>query len=220
MLISPAHMSLKDHYRTLGVAQGASSAEIRDAFRTLAKKYHPDKAPENPHATSHFKEIREAYETLSHPARRAAYDEERWLRGMSQRSRHPRSLNPDWILQEARRLRRHMTTIDSYRMNHAALRDYVRSLLSPEHLSILQDAAEHRRLLLDEILASLRHMRFEFAEQLQPELLMLARNSPESDEKIRVWLQQRKSTSRETWVLPTVVLLFVLAFCLLMWWLR
>jgi curved DNA-binding protein CbpA len=213
-------MELKDYYRILGIAQGASSAEIRDAFRTLAKKYHPDIAQDNPHATAHFKEIREAYECLAHPARRAAYDEDRWLRGMSQRSRHPRSLSADWVLQEARRLRRHMSSIDSYRMNHEALRDYVRALLSPEHLSVLRETAEHRSLIIDELMGSLVRMRYEYAESIKPELMMVSEELPSQRLRIHRWLNTRKTAAREVWVLPLLVFVMVIAFCVLMWSLR
>lgn len=213
-------MELKDYYRILGIAQGASSAEIKDAFRNLAKKYHPDVAQDNPFATTHFKELREAYECLSHPARRAAYDEERWLRGMSQRSRHPRSLSPDWILQEARRLRKHMAGIDSYRMNHEALRDYVQALLSPEHMSVLRDAREYRELIANELLASLIRMRYEYAGAMRPELMMLTEGLPDQQARIEDWLKKRKLAAREIWLLPLLVFVVVVAFCVLIWSLR
>ena len=74
-------MSLKNYYKILGVPVSATVDEIKRAFRSLAKKYHPDKAPDNPFAGAHFSDIQEAYAVLSNSSRRAAYDEERWLRG-------------------------------------------------------------------------------------------------------------------------------------------
>jgi molecular chaperone DnaJ len=62
-----------DYYETLGVARNASPDEIKRAFRRLAMQYHPDRNPE-PGAEQRFKEINEAYEVLSDPERRAAYD--------------------------------------------------------------------------------------------------------------------------------------------------
>src|ERR1043165_5497930 len=122
-------MSLKNYYAVLGVPQSATAEEIRNAYRALAKKYHPDTAPDNPFANAHFAEISTAYEVLSNPSQRAAYDEERWLRGLSTRSTAAIRITPDWIRAEAGRLRKHMSHIDTYRMNHTALREYVLALL-------------------------------------------------------------------------------------------
>lgn len=65
---------LKSYYEILGVDEDASADEIKKAFRKLAKQYHPDRNPDDPQAESKFKEINEAYETLSDPQRRAEYD--------------------------------------------------------------------------------------------------------------------------------------------------
>jgi curved DNA-binding protein len=65
----------KDYYEILGIARGAGDEEIRTAFRSLARKYHPDKTGNNPEAENRFKEINEAYEVLSDPNRRHRYDD-------------------------------------------------------------------------------------------------------------------------------------------------
>ncbi|MBC7418281.1 MAG: DnaJ domain-containing protein, partial [Pedobacter sp.] len=61
-------------YEVLGVTQFASDADIKKAFKTLAKKYHPDKNPGVKFYEEHFKKINEAYQTLSNPQARKAYD--------------------------------------------------------------------------------------------------------------------------------------------------
>src|SRR5512135_3942327 len=68
-------MSKKDYYEVLGVNRDASDEEIKKAYRKLAMKYHPDRNPDNPKAEEHFKEAKEAYETLSDSQKRAAYDQ-------------------------------------------------------------------------------------------------------------------------------------------------
>ena len=68
-------VEFKDYYKTLGVARTASDEEIRKAFRKLARQYHPDVAKDKKSAEEKFKEINEAYEVLSDPAKRKKYDE-------------------------------------------------------------------------------------------------------------------------------------------------
>lgn len=63
----------RDYYEILGISRGASSDDIRRAFRNLAKEYHPD-VNKSPEAEAKFKEINEAYAVLSDDERRAAYD--------------------------------------------------------------------------------------------------------------------------------------------------
>jgi molecular chaperone DnaJ len=69
----------KDFYATLGVAKDASSDEIKKAYRTLARKYHPDVNEGDAAAADRFKEISEAYDVLSDEQTRAEYDEARAL---------------------------------------------------------------------------------------------------------------------------------------------
>lgn len=63
-----------DHYATLGVARDANIDEIKSAFRKLARECHPDVAGDDPKAQARFTQVREAYETLVDPVRRATYD--------------------------------------------------------------------------------------------------------------------------------------------------
>src|SRR6476659_6715458 len=69
----------KDFYATLGVSSSASQDEIKKAYRKLAKKYHPDANASDAKAGERFKEISEANNVLSDPAKRKQYDEMRRL---------------------------------------------------------------------------------------------------------------------------------------------
>jgi len=73
-------MAEKDYYQILGVSKNASADELKSAYRSLAKKYHPDvyataSDAEKKKAEEKFKEIQHAYDVLSDPQKKAAYDE-------------------------------------------------------------------------------------------------------------------------------------------------
>ncbi len=84
-------MEFKDYYKVMGVARDATETQIKQAYRKLARKYHPDVSKEKD-AEAHFKEVGEAYEVLKSPEKRAAYDQLGQGRSAGEDFRPP----PDW----------------------------------------------------------------------------------------------------------------------------
>ena len=68
-------MEYKDYYKILGVDRNSSQKEIKQTYRSLARKHHPDVNPADPSAQERFKEINEAYEVLGDPEKRKKYDQ-------------------------------------------------------------------------------------------------------------------------------------------------
>src|SRR5262249_41745693 len=67
-------MAKRDYYEVLGVTRGAAEAEIKKAYRRLARKLHPDVNPGDKGAQKRFQEVQEAYEVLQNEEKRRAYD--------------------------------------------------------------------------------------------------------------------------------------------------
>ncbi|HTC25418.1 MAG TPA: J domain-containing protein [Gemmatimonadales bacterium] len=82
-------MATKDFYQVLGVADSASQADIKKAYRRLAKQHHPDANPNNTQAAERFKEISEAHTVLSDSAKRKQYDQMRKLGAFDGFARRP-----------------------------------------------------------------------------------------------------------------------------------
>jgi molecular chaperone DnaJ len=68
-------MVKRDYYEVLGLARNATETELKQAYRRLAMRFHPDRNPGDPEAEAAFKEIKEAWEVLKDPRKRAAYDQ-------------------------------------------------------------------------------------------------------------------------------------------------
>jgi curved DNA-binding protein len=84
----------KDYYEVLGVLPTATLEEIEAAFRTLARKYHPDLRPNDKSAETRFKEVNEAHEVLADPEKRRCYDQS------TARGRHHPSFTVEFAREE------------------------------------------------------------------------------------------------------------------------
>ncbi|HXS37399.1 MAG TPA: DnaJ domain-containing protein [Flavipsychrobacter sp.] len=212
-------MRLKDHYKTLEVFPTASPQEIKKSYRKLAFKYHPDQNPTNSFAEAHFREISEAYEVLSHPAKRRKYDEERWLSGMSNHMEHQQAITPQWILNECIKLSKHMATIDTYRMSHGSLRDYILQLLSDSHMAILQEHKddETNKEIIYQLLNATSKLQVRYFDDIEHRLAQLAGTDNELLSTINETIKERKRQAGRNQYIPLIVIIITFLVCMLVY---
>ena len=213
-----ATAALPDYYSQLGVAANASPEEVRKAYRALALRFHPDKAPRNPFAEAQFMRLKEAYETLKDPLRRRRYDQERWLRGMPETVSR-KVVTAQSVITDARRLEAHVAQLGPSTVNAGALQALCLFLLSEPHLALFweaEDAALNAQLLRPILAASV----YLPAVQLLPVITQLGKLKPLSPEiqlELSTLLKMREQEARRRRQAPLWVLLFTLLLCLMGW---
>ena len=210
---------LKDYYQILGVAPAATLEEIKKAYRALAFKYHPDQNPDNQFAEAQFKELQEAYSILSNKTKRQQYDEERWLSGMSTRAKDKTAITPQWILLECKKLSKHMMHIDTYRMSHRSLSEYILLLLSDAHMAVLQQQQtnEVNEDIIKEVLVATRNLQYQYLESITSRLKILARSDNTIIEFIDSNIKERKKAASWDKYMPLFVIIITLLLCVIMY---
>lgn len=212
------NVQLKDHYRTLDIKPAATLQEVKSAYRRLARLYHPD-VNEGSYSEVRFLDIKEAYDVLSDTNRRKQYDEERWLAGMGNRARDTLIITPQWILGESRKLARHMKTIDTYRMSHSALYDYIMLLLADAHMAILQQegTGDNNQALVTELLTATQYLKHEYMAALAVRLSQLAGSNNELQQQIHRQVTQSRRRAGWERYFPFIITLIAILLCVLMY---
>ncbi|MDB5193058.1 MAG: hypothetical protein JWQ96_2621 [Segetibacter sp.] len=161
----------KDYYKILEVSPAATAIEIKKSYRRLALKYHPDKNFGNNIFEAKFKEIQEAYDTLSDDRKRHEYNEKRSRRTYTStftNKKPPTPVTPQSILNQTVEFRRKVAVLDPDRMNKVALFQQIELLLSPSNISLLQQLNDRRlsKKMIDEILYCARFLPFVYVEKI------------------------------------------------------
>lgn len=210
---------MKDYYKTLGVSPSASQQDIKKAYRALAFKYHPDKNPENSLSEAQFKEIQEAYATLSDNGKRSSYDDERWLMGMGTKTKYREAVTPNWLKGIAIELNAHIATIDTHRMSHRALQSYILLILSDAHIGVLHQYADKvtNHLIINEIMKATKHMEIQYLDDIIARLHIVASGDEDMIETIDDFAAEQKKVARQQQLLPYVVIAITIALCIFMY---
>ena len=210
---------MKDYYKILGVPPSASQQEIKRSYRTLAFKYHPDKNPESSLAEAQFKEIQEAYATLSITDKRSRYDDERWLNGMGSSTQYREAVTPSWLITVSRQLNISLTTMDTHRISQLALQAYILLIISDAHIGVLQQAGEKEanEIIIQELLIATEKLQVNYLDEIGQRLLIIAGADTEMIQTIQENLKSRKRKARQESLFPYIIILVTLALCIFMY---
>jgi molecular chaperone DnaJ len=209
---------MKDYYKTLGVNPSATQTEIKKAYRVLAFKYHPDKNPENSLSEARFKEIQEAYATLSVANKRIAYDDERWLSGMGKKARHTEAVTPSWLLNICIQLNASLATMDTHSISPGTLKAYILLILTDAHLGVLQQGdKEINRTIITEIIKSTGKLDARYLDEIIHRLNILASGDAEMINTISDYAEKRNRKALAEKLYPYIILVVTLALCVFMY---
>jgi molecular chaperone DnaJ len=208
---------MKDYYHILGIKPSATPLEIKKAYRVLAIKYHPDKNQGNPLSEAHFKEVQEAYATLSVVYKREKYDDERWLSGMG-KSQYKEAVTPEWLLNIALQLNTSLAIMDTYRISQRSLQEYILLILTDSHLGVLQHADKVTiNTIINEILKATQKLEVEYVHEITQRLLLLAKGDNEMMPAIYNNEAQRTKERFQEKLRPYLILLITLVLCVCMY---
>lgn len=205
-----------DYYQILQVAPSADPADIKSAYRRLAQQYHPDKNPDNPSALAHFELIKEAYEVLSHPGKKALYLQERWLYKANGQLFEPPVRTPEDLLKLVLSGSEKIQRMDIYRMNKEGIRDELDLLLTEERIEILNNCNETG--INDAIVKELLQLTPAIPVTAQGSYLKKLQTVKSSHSGL---LRQKEEELAgkvfwETWR-PAFIILLVVMLCILIW---
>lgn len=219
-----AQMPLKDHYKTLEIPALASSAEIKIAYRKLARHYHPDKNDNDERATRLFQEIQAAYEVLSNTERRRTYDNELKHAGQYNGFHKDQIINSEQIVKQTKDLLHYINTVTYRSINYDALTDFVLGILNKENMALLLRANNefnNEQITGNILLASKGILATRSFSEIADQLLLLhPKESSDFNRRIKDELSFRQIKEKQNKLVPYaslgIILLIIIVMCLIL----
>lgn len=199
----------KDYYKILNVKPSATQGEIKNAYRRLALKYHPDHNPHDALATAVFSEAAEAYKTLSNAEARKQYNEKRFITAEQEYNRPAETIES--LLYRIHEINRQVKISDPFRFNKDALLYSINQLL-PENILILDSNNAMTTEFLEAVCIAVSYLDVFQTRQLTTVMQPLFENCPWLQQRLaKILIQQQKA---ERWEKNKFVFAAVVAICL------
>jgi molecular chaperone DnaJ len=204
-------VDLKDYYTILELPPSASVDEIKRAYRRLAHIYHPDKKGNDPYAAAQFTEIKEAYETLTHPVKRDQYLQQRWYAQSIGKRRKQEVITPVSILKQLLELDRYTSRLDVHRMDKEGLYHYMISLLSNENIQKINSFHEEsvNKEITETALKTGNHLTLNNAKDIAERLKRLAVGNAALNDSIDLFIYRAATNAwwekRRVWIIAIIV---------------
>jgi molecular chaperone DnaJ len=210
---------VKDYYKILQIPPHATLSEIKQAYRRLAMKYHPDKNSGDMFATKQFNEVKEAYEVLTNPVKKDVYLQERWYNQSMGKKRTTEAVTPVSILKLSLELEKYVSRLDVHRMNEESLSEYIEELLSADTIEVLRQFNERgiNNGIITNILKALKPLPLKYAKPLLERLEKLAVDNEKMLQKINDSLREHKKIFLWDKYKTLLMLLFTILICLLIY---
>jgi len=232
-------MITKDYYKILEISPTATPDVIKQAYRKLAFKYHPDKTFGDKLAEHKFRDIVEAYETLSdqHKKINYDYDYKKQTAGGTQTFTAPPprqktaanssdNRSPQTILKTFIQVRRSVEGIDTRgkKINQQALYNRLYELLSQNNIALLHNYAniQVNQQIVNNVLKCCRFLAYPYVQDLSPRLARVAGTDNATIQKIYQFNRQKKRWSfwelhRQNIIIMAIILVFIGAMLTLLW---
>jgi hypothetical protein len=211
---------LKDYYRILEVTPQATPLEIKKSFRRLAMLYHPDKHNEDNIAGAHYREIQEAYDTLTDPYKKEAYLQQRWYeQSMGRKMTGSAPLTSSTILRDAISLEKYISTLDPFRIDQEGLMLYIEQLMSEDAVQIIrtENEPELQANIAAILLKSGKGFDLPHAERLVRVLEKLLPAADPKQQECQSYLAgKKKQADWDRWKIP-LMFLITLLLCVLIY---
>lgn len=214
-----AYMPFKNYYAVLGVAPNASEDDIKKKFRKLALLYHPDRNAESEFAAIRFREIQEAYETLSDASRRTVYNR-------SWRDHYPKveisvteEISPENILLKCKKLQQDIREMDAFRINHQHIEAGLHKQLADDNIALLlfhNDKTINGEIITT-VLSICHSLPLKTLPSLQKKLIQLAQNDAALQGVIEKQLQKLKYQKLWEQYYPLLAFIIAIAACIIIY---
>jgi curved DNA-binding protein CbpA len=216
-------MPLKDHYKTLEVSTHSSLIEIKQSYRQLARRYHPDKNENNDQSTKVFQEIQAAYAILSNPEKRRVYDNELRHFGQYNGLNKDHIINSTQLVKQSKDLLQYINTIGLRSINYDTLTDFILgSLLNKENIALLlrANSTSNNEIITANILQACKGvLASRLFNEIAQQLLLL---HPDTTDTMHLRIQQeivaRTHREKQNKLVPYAAIGLILLIVLAMYW--